>query len=62
MRTFLASLLAVALLPFVQSSELPGGALRFGAFTTELEPDGRIRIAGEGWPTFLGTWRESGGS
>jgi outer membrane protein assembly factor BamB len=42
------------------SSDPPRGPVTFGAFVAEFAPGGKLRIEGEGWPTFEGSWRRSG--
>ena len=37
-----------------------GSPLRFGFFTLQLEADGTFTLAGQGWPTFEGTWMAEG--
>jgi outer membrane protein assembly factor BamB len=40
-----------------QTSELPSTPLHYGAFTLTLSPNGAFALAGQGWPTFEGTWK-----
>jgi outer membrane protein assembly factor BamB len=42
------------------SFDPPEGPLAFGAFVAEFAPDGKLRIEGEGWPTFEGSWQRAG--
>ena len=43
-----------------QPSPLPSGALAYGGFAGEFRADGTFSIAGQGWPTFKGTWKAEG--
>jgi len=36
---------------------LPSGPLQYGFFTVTFGSDGALTLAGEGWPTFKGTWK-----
>ncbi len=44
-----------------QAPVLPAGPLVFGGFAGEFRADGTFRIAGAGWPTFVGTWKVEAG-
>ena len=37
-----------------------GSPLAFGFFTLQFEADGTLALAGQGWPTFKGTWVAEG--
>ena len=39
------------------SASLPSTPLHYGAFTLKFAPDGVFALAGQGWPTFSGTWK-----
>ena len=41
-------------------SQIPTGKLAFGGFTGQFGADGTFTIAGQGWPTFAGTWKADG--
>jgi outer membrane protein assembly factor BamB len=58
----LAVVAAAASLTFAQARPpMPAGLpLRFGFFTLQLEADGTFALAGQGWPTFKGTWVSEG--
>lgn len=36
---------------------LPPTPLTYGFFTVQFAPDGAFTLEGEGWPTFVGTWK-----
>jgi outer membrane protein assembly factor BamB len=39
---------------------IPGGPLKFGAFTARFASDGSFTLEGQGWPPFKGTWKADG--
>ena len=43
-----------------RQSPIPLTPLTFGFFTAQFAPDGTFTLAGEGWPTFTGTWKADG--
>jgi outer membrane protein assembly factor BamB len=43
-----------------QTASIPTGKLAFGGFTGQFGADGTFTIAGQGWPTFTGTWKADG--
>jgi outer membrane protein assembly factor BamB len=42
-------------------ASLPATPLYYGFFTITFAPDGTLSLAGQGWPTFKGTWKASNG-
>ena len=45
-----------------QPQSIPNGPLTFGAFSGQFRADGTFSIAGQGWPTMIGTWKTAGSS
>ena len=39
---------------------IPTTPLVFGAFSARFGDDGRFTLEGEGWPSFIGTWKRDG--
>ena len=40
-----------------QQSPIPSAPLTYGFFTLHFSADGSFTLKGEGWPTFVGTWK-----
>ncbi len=51
----------IALALAQQPATFPAGPLVFGGFTGEFRADGTYSFAGQGWPTFAGTWKLDAG-
>jgi outer membrane protein assembly factor BamB len=48
--------------PLARQASLPSSPLTYGFFTVHFATDGAFTLKGDGWPTFVGTWRaEAGG-
>ena len=43
-------------------ASLPPAPLVYGFFTVQFSADGAFSLKGEGWPTFVGTWKSDGGN
>lgn len=41
-------------------TSMPSTPLRYGAFTAHFAADGALKLQGQGWPAFAGTWKVQG--
>ena len=52
-----AAALSCATMAAKAQQPLPSGPLHYGFFNITFASDGALTLAGEGWPTFKGTWK-----
>ena len=57
----LAALLTSASMAARQAA-LPATPLTYGFFTVQFSADGAFNLKGDGWPTFVGTWKREAGT